>query len=264
LDRFELYSPFASAAAAFLFKPRSTFNRPQIALVALLRGLLAGPDDDVEGLADAVIAADVGSVVKSQGYADALGVITILDMATSKPWASQIARLAGIESSSNSSSSTAAAATTTPDVDRNSLGLIVNERIVNMPTLRLAPAMHRSLFNELAERGPGAKQFERFLLIAPFFETTQRGASEPASKGHKRGKVCEFLRPEEEVFVEAAERATRIFLPAAGAAALSTEDDGAVIPSANMPGYMHTAMAAIIDARRIPETLTKIDRLFSN
>lgn len=136
------------------------YNQSEIDFLSVknyCRALLANVSGDLDlapQVAQAILDADIGSVVKSEGYTDALAVITVLPLWGEKvqPWAGTFLARAGIDPK-----------------DAKGLGLLVNLRIINMPVLKLAPAMHKCLFGEVDQRPKTAEKYTRYLLFAPYY-----------------------------------------------------------------------------------------------
>ena len=152
---------------------------------AFVRALLAGcvgksrAEMISEPVTMAILKADVGSVIKSEGYKEALGVICAV-------------RLDEIAKSDAGKAVIAAAKVRDEDVEKTAL--LVSERIINMPVIKLAPAMHRLLWKEIGETEFKAEQF---VLVVPF----------DVPKG---GKEREYIRQEEEIFVKHASSAVEL------------------------------------------------------
>ena len=136
------------------------YNQSEIDFLSVknyCRALLANVSGDLDlapQVAQAVLDADIGSVVKSEGYTDALAVITVLPLWGEKvqAWAGTFLARAGIA-----------------PADAQGLGLLVNLRIINMPVLKLAPAMHKCLFSEVDQRPKTAEKYTKYLLFAPYY-----------------------------------------------------------------------------------------------
>lgn len=228
------------------------------AIYGLVKNLLCGRNFDVDGLTQAIINADVGSVIKSDGYEDALAVITILDLEEEAPcnddnteWIKDILKCLKISKD-----------------DAKSMGLIINERIVNMPTFTLAPSIHRSVFNEMEKERPiTAKKFKKYLLIAPYCNVVSKANEDDDASsddddntddvksdanGKKGEKINEFARPEEEIYLAEAEKKIEIS-PAGG------HQD----PRPTIAGLVcEHAVAGIIDAKKIPNILKQIEKVY--
>lgn len=236
------------------------------AIYGLVKNLLCGRDFDVDGLTQAIINADVGSVVKSDGYDDALAVITILDLEEDAPcndenteWIKNILKCLKISKD-----------------EAKDMGLIINERIVNMPTFTLAPAIHKSVFNELEKERPiTAKRFKKYLLIAPYCNVVSKaeGKSDDDDDsddsdesdddvkddvksdvitGGKGEKKNEFVRPEEEIYLSVAEKKIEI-----------APGGGHQDPRPTIAGLVcEHAVAGIIDAKKIPGVLKQIEKIY--
>lgn len=136
------------------------YNQSEIDFLSVknyCRALLANVSGNLDlapQVAQAILDADIGSVVKSEGYTDALAVITVLPLWGEKvqPWAGTFLERAGIDAK-----------------DAKGLGLLVNLRIINMPVLKLAPAMHKCLFGEVDQRPKTAEKYTRYLLFVPYY-----------------------------------------------------------------------------------------------
>lgn len=231
------------------------------AIYGLVKNLLCGREFDVDGLTQAIINADVGSVIKSDGYEDALAVITILDLEEeaacndeNTEWIKNILKCLNISSE-----------------DAKSMGLIINERIVNMPTFTLAPAIHKSVFNEMEKERPiTAKKFKKYLLIAPYCNVVSKAGSkgddddddysddedekDEVAKEVKKEKQLknEFARPEEEIYLAEAEKKIEI-----------TPAGGHQDPRPTIAGLINEhAVAGIIDAKKIPGILKQIEKVY--
>ena len=230
------------------------------AIYGLVKNLLCGREFDVDGLTQAIINADVGSVIKSDGYDDALAVITILDLEEEAPcndenteWISNILKCLKISKE-----------------EAKDMGLIINERIVNMPTFTLAPAIHKSVFNEMEKERPiTAKKFKKYLLIAPYCNVVSKPEDDfddsdesdddvkddvknDVTNGGKAEKKNEFVRPEEEIYLSVAEKKIEI-----------APGGGHQDPRPTIAGLVcEHAVAGIIDAKKIPGVLKQIEKVY--
>ena len=230
------------------------------AIYGLVKNLLCGHELDVDGLTKAIIDADVGSVIKSDGYEDALAVTTILDLEEdaacndeNTEWIKNVLGCLGISKD-----------------EAKSMGLIINERIVNMPTFTLAPAIHKSVFGELEKERPvTAKKYKKYLLIAPYCNVVSKtGANDDdddddddddnedeegsTKKTAEETTKNEFARPEEEIYLAQAERKIEI-KPA----------EGHQEPRPTIAGLISEhAVAGIIDAKKIPAILKQIEKVY--
>ena len=150
------------------------YNQSEIDFLSVknyCRALLANVSGDLDlapQVAQAILDADIGSVVKSEGYTDALAVITVLPLWGEKvqPWAGTFLGRAGIDAK-----------------DAVGLGLLVNLRIINMPVLKLAPAMHKCLFGEVDQRPKTAEKYTRYLLFAPYYFESELDEGEDDEDG---------------------------------------------------------------------------------
>eukprot|EP00727_Mastigamoeba_balamuthi_P006164 m51a1_g2167 hypothetical protein (301) ;mRNA; f:53282-54184 len=236
-----------------------------LALRALLSGLLGGRAYDVGGLADLVVRCPVGSVVKSDGEAgDALGVACVLDMSASER------AMAEVRAHVVASSAPGAGA----ELDRarrvlagGRVGLVLNERLVNMPA-QVAPAMLRTLFDEVGEELPSGT-YDHYVFICPYFIPVAKAHKQPP---HKRAKPApkaaaaaaaaaapegkrEFKREEEEVIAEAAE----FTVPLPPPVRAGEDASGARWTFAGTAREAY--LAAFVRAKDMPAVLKRIEEL---
>ena len=221
---------------------------------------VAGNLDLAPVLAQAILDADVGSVVKCEGYTDALAVITVLPLWGDKAapeWAGPFLAAAGVEHK-----------------DAKGLGLLVNLRIANMPVVKLAPAMHGCVFGEVAKRPKSAPKYTRYLVVAPYYleseidddddegedesdedEGARKAKKSKKTKAAKKAKKASssggsekvYVRPEEELYVAAAD-ALRELTPSS----LSASAD---VHSLLVPKH---AQAATVAASKVPSILQQM------
>ena len=221
---------------------------------------VAGNLDLAPALAQAVLDADVGSVVKCEGYTDALAVITVLPLWGDKvgAWAAPFLAAAGVAAK-----------------DAKGLGLLVNLRIANMPVVKLAPAMHRSLFGEVAKRPKSAGAFTRYLLIAPYYlesELDEGGNGDDDDDGDEgRGKKTAKAKKDALAAAPAGESGEKVFVRAEEELYVEVADVcNELVPSSlTSTGDVHSllvpkhAQAVVVAASKVPGVLNKILMEFS-
>ena len=175
------------------------FNPSEIDFLSVknyCRALLAnvsGNLDLASAITQSILDGDVGSVVKSEGYTDALAVISALPLWEEKnaAWANVFLESAGIAKK-----------------DAAGVGLLINLRIINMPVMKLAPAMHKCLFDEIAKQRKGDGKYTRFVLVAPYYFSSELDEAKDGEDGDEEDKEDE-KKAEESAEDKAAKRKSK-------------------------------------------------------
>jgi len=161
----------------------------------LSRAMLANISGDLSlasTISQAILDGDVGSVVKSEGYTDALAVISVLPLwgEKSEAWAKVFLDSVGIAKK-----------------DAVGVGLLVNLRIINMPVMKLAPAMHKCLFDEVAKQRTGDNKYTRYIMVNPYYLSNE--LDEANEEGEKKGDDDDDDEKKDEEEEEAEDKAAK-------------------------------------------------------
>ena len=92
-------------------------------------------------------------VVKTEGKTDPFAVLCVLPLTGNDRWKVEICKKMGLDESEVSKT-----------------GFIMNHRIVNMPVMKLAPAIHGLLWEEVAKRNATSTPYTQYVLHASVSE----------------------------------------------------------------------------------------------
>ncbi|OHE94735.1 hypothetical protein CORC01_09952 [Colletotrichum orchidophilum] len=188
----------------FNFDPEVDFQGTK----TLLRQLLDVDSTlfNISGLADLILSQPtIGSTVKVDGKEnDAYALMTALNIQehSQKPAMAELAKYIIDKSQTN------AALAAIPQVINNSsaqVGLVLSERLINMPS-EIAPPMYRMLIDEVeaAVEDKEPYEFTHYLILSKTYQEIESTLIETERKG-KKAKADTALwhfHPEDEVFVK--------------------------------------------------------------